>query len=118
MIAYCLNEATVLQYCFGQSTLWDDYQKGLLYEDFTWTANINDAFALVRPSDIRSLTVGYPVERLGLIATDGATRYLSDMIESMSDALYQKYIEYHFSICERQDLIGASNHVLDILQKK
>ncbi len=118
MIAYCLNEATVLQYCFGKNSLWNDYQKGLLSGDFTWTANINDAFALVRPSDIRSLTIGYPVERIGLVATDGATRYLPDMIESMSDALYQKYIEYHFTICERQDLIGASNHVLDILQKK
>lgn len=31
---------------------------------------------------------------------------------------YQKYLEYHFSICEREDLIGASNHVVDILIKQ
>lgn len=27
-------------------------------------------------------------------------------------------VEYHFTICERQDLIGASHHTLDILQKE
>jgi len=116
-VAYCLNEATVLQYCFGRKTIWEDIQKGLLAEDFTWTANENDAFSLVRPADIRELTKGFPVERLHLAATDGATRYLGDMVERMEERLYQKYLEYHFSICEREDLIGASNHVLDVLRK-
>ena len=107
----------VLQYCFGQMTLWEDLEKGLLTDDFVWQANENDAFSLVRPADIKELTKDFPVERLKLIATDGASRYLSDKLERMDDKLYQKYLEYHFSICERQDLIGASNHVLDILRK-
>lgn len=88
-----------------------------LAEDFTWTANENDAFSLVRPADIRELTKDFPVERLHLAATDGATRYLGDMVERMEERLYRKYLEYHFSICEREDLIGASNHVLDVLRK-
>ena len=115
---YCLNEATILQYCFKQETIWDDINKGLLTDDFIWTANENDAFSLVRPSDIKMLTKDYPLERIGLIATDGATRYMEDFIEKMDDELYQKYLEYHFSICEREDLIGASNHVVDILIKQ
>lgn len=116
-VAYCLNEATVLQYCFGQETIWEDIEKGLLAEDFTWTANENDAFSLVRPADIRELTKDFPIERLHLAATDGAARYLGDMIEHMEERLYRKYLEYHFSTCEREDLIGASNHVLDVLRK-
>lgn len=116
-VAYCQNEASILQYCFGQKSLWADLEKGLLTDDFIWQANENDAFSLVRPADIRALTKDFPVERLKLIATDGASRYLSDMLEQMDEKLFQKYMEYHFSICERQDLIGASNHVLDILRK-
>lgn len=27
-------------------------------------------------------------------------------------------MDYHFTICERQALIGASHHTLDILQKE
>lgn len=117
-VAYCMNEATVLQYCFKQKTIWDDINKGLLTDDFMWTANENDAFSLVRPSDIKMLTKDYSLERIGLVATDGATRYMEDFIEKMDDELYRKYLEYHFSICEREDLIGASNHVVDILIKQ
>lgn len=116
-VAYCQNEATILQYCFGQKTLWEDLRKGLLTDDFIWQANENDVFSLVRPADIRALTKDFPVKRVNLIATDGASRYLSSMLEQMDEALYRKYLEYHFSICEREDLIGASNHVLDILKK-
>lgn len=116
-VAYCQNEATVLQYCFGQMTLWEDMRKGLLNDDFVWQANENDAFSLVRPADIWALTKDFPVERLKLIATDGASRYLSNVLEQMDEKMYRKYLEYHFSICEREDLIGASNHVLDILRK-
>lgn len=117
-VAYCLNEATILQYCFGRRTIWEDMRKGLLDDDFVWKANENDAFSLVRPADIRALAKDFPVERLDLIATDGASRYLGDMLEQMDEKLFRKYLDYHFSICERQDLIGASNHALDILRKR
>ena len=36
----------------------------------------------------------------------------------MDDETFGKWMEYHFTICERQDLIGASHHTLDILQKE
>ena len=117
-IAYCMNEATMIQYCFQKETIWEDRKKGLLSEDFHWTANENDAFALMRPDEITALTKDYPVKRIKLIATDGATRYMDDIVDNMSDELFELYYKYHLSVCERQDLIGASNHTLDILQKR
>jgi hypothetical protein len=32
--------------------------------------------------------------------------------------LAQQAVKYHLSICERQDLIGATHHSLDILRKE
>lgn len=116
-VAYCMNEATLIQYCFQRETIWEDRKKGLLSEDFHWTANENDAFSLMRSDEIKTLTQGYPVERIGLIASDGATRYMDDIVDDMSDELFELYFQYHLSVCERQDLIGASNHSLDILRK-
>ncbi|MNN91220.1 hypothetical protein D3C81_2092990 [compost metagenome] len=58
------------------------------------------------------------VERVNLIATDGATNYMREVIEEMDDELFDYYIRYHLTICERQDLIGATNHSLDILRKE
>ena len=38
-------------------------------------------------------------------------------IDAMDDATFDVWMKYHFSICERMDLIGATNHALDILEK-
>ena len=35
----------------------------------------------------------------------------------MDDATFDMWMKYHFSLCERMDLIGATNHALDILAK-
>jgi|GEM_PF-7098994 len=45
------------------------------------------------------------------------TRYSREVIDAMGDGLYQKYIAYTFSICENQNLVGISNHTLDVLRK-
>ena len=38
------------------------------------------------------------------------------ILENPDDYTFAKWMEYHFATCERQDLIGASNHTLDILK--
>ena len=71
---------------------------------------------MVRTEDIAALDAELPVERIKLIATDGVTNYKRECIDAMDDETFSKWMEYHFVICERQDLIGASNHTLDILR--
>ena len=72
---------------------------------------------LVRPEAIASLGEELPVKRLKLVATDGATNYKREFIDAMDDETFSLWMDYHFAICERQDLIGASHHTLDILEK-
>ena len=74
-------------------------------------------FDLIRTEEIASLDAEIPVERVKLIAADGATNYQRAMVDEMDDWTFGKWMEYHFAICERQDLIGASHHTLDILRK-
>ncbi len=66
---------------------------------------------------VAALDAEIPVKRIKLIATDGATNYMSEFIDSMDEETFLKWVEYHLATCERQDLIGASHHVLDILRK-
>lgn len=117
-IAYCMNEATILQYCFKRGSIMQDKEKGLLSEKFHWTSNENDAFSLMRIDEILTFTENYDVTRLNIVATDGAARYMEETVDSMDDEIFQLYLKYHLSTCERKDLIGASNHTLDILCKK
>ena len=56
-------------------------------------------------------------KRVKIIATDGASRYIRDYLESVDDEMFEQWLSYHYATCERLDLIGATNHSIDILQK-
>ncbi len=117
MAAYCMNEPTVILYVFAAKHLDEALNNDMLTEDWHCKSEPKEIIDLVRTEDIAALDSAFPVERLKLVATDGAAHYLRDMIDGMDDMTFSKWMDYHFSVCERQDLIGASNHTLDILKK-
>lgn len=75
-------------------------------------------FKLNNVDEIINLSENLAVERLNLIATDGYTCHMKEAVDQMNDETYELYLRYHFSTCERQDLIGMSHHTLDILRKE
>ena len=118
LVAYCMNESTVIQFMFGKNHLWDERYQTMLTPDWHCKSDPAEVFELVRTEDIAALDAALPVERLKLVAADGATNYNRDMIDAMDDRTFAKWMDYHFAVCERRDLIGASHHTLDILRKK
>ncbi len=117
LMAYCMNEATVISYGFVKNHV-RELRKSLVTPDWHCLSEPKELFELVRTEDIAFLDAEFPVERLGLVATDGATNYLRECVDAMDDEVFGMWLDYHFSICERQDLVGASHHTLDILRKK
>lgn len=117
MVAYCMNEPTVIQYVFGMNRLHELMELHMLTEDWRCISEPKDVFAMVRTEEIAALDAALPVERVKLVATDGATNYRRELIDAMDDETFAKWMDYHFTICERQDLIGASHHTLDILRR-
>lgn len=118
LVAYCMNEPTVVQFVFGQNHLREVTELNMLTPDWHCISEPKDLFELVRTEDIASLDAELPVERVKLVATDGATNYMRQYIDSTDDETFEKWLDFHFTICERQDLIGASHHTLDILKRK
>ena len=117
LVAYCMNEAAVIQHAFLHGNLQKVLENDMLTFEWHCKSEPKELFELVRTEDIASLNSEFPVERIKLIAADGAANYISECIDSMDDFTFEKYMEYHFATCERQDLTGASNHTLDILRK-
>ena len=117
LVAYCMNEPTVIQYVFGMNHLHEVMEGCMLTPDWHCVSDPKEIFELVRTEDIAALDAQFPLERLKLVATDGATNYKREFIDEMDDETFEKWLEYHFAVCERQDLIGASHHTLDILRK-
>jgi len=119
MAAYCMMEASLLLYGFVQGHMPELIEKGLVdTEEFRARSTPEELFQLWRQEDIRRLTERFPVERLRFVATDLATNYQREAVDRMDDKLFDLYLRYHFSICERSDLVGASHHTLDIARRR
>ena len=117
LVAYCMNEATIIQYVFLANHLNDVMKMNtMLTDNWHCRSEPKEIFELVRTEDISLLNSRFPLDRMKLVATDGAAHYLSGFIDEMDQDTFAKWMEYHLATCERQDLIGASNHTLDILK--
>lgn len=117
MIAYCMNDSVIVQVSFIQNQLKYHLENHMLTEDFHCLSEPKDLFAMVRIEEIHELTENLPVQRQKTIASDGITLFLRETIDTMDDETFDYWMKYHLCTCERQDLIGFSNHSLDILQK-
>ena len=52
------------------------------------------------------------------VSQDGPVNYMREDFKEMSEEVFQEFLRYHFTVCERKDLLGASCHVVDILEKR
>lgn len=118
MVAYCGNEATMVQYCFGRGMLREEkYQKLVNPVTFKAASDPAELFELYRREDVDALMADFHTERLHYVGTDMATNYMRNVIDGMEDDMFNMYLRYHFVICERADCVGVSHHILDIHRK-
>lgn len=116
--AYCMGDASILQYGFGRGIIKELIEKCMLNpETFDTFSNSWDIFELHRKEDIDQLRSHFDVEQLHFIATDGYSNHIREKLEEMDEETYEIFVKYHLATCERQDLIGYSNHTLDIFKK-
>ena len=117
--AYCGNDATMVQYCFGRGMLKEKrYQDLVDLETFKASSDPAELFQLYRREDIDALMGNLLTERLHYVGTDMATHYMRSVIDEMDEELYELYLRYHFTICERSDMVGTSHHILDVQRKQ
>lgn len=117
-VAYVGNECVIVRYCFGNGLINTEPYKTLI-DPVTFKADSDpsEIFKPYRKEDIEALTKGLPVQRLNFVGTDMAANYMRDTIDSMDEETFQKFLDYQFYICERQDMVGVSDHFLDVLKK-
>ncbi len=118
MAAYCGNDATMVQYCFGRGMLREEKYRNLVnFETFKASSDPAELFELYRIEDIDALMANFSTERLHFVGTDMATNYMRPVIDEMDDEFFSLYLKYHFTICERPDMVGTSHHFLDLFRK-
>ena len=116
--AYCGNDATMVQFCFQRGMLREEKYRALVDPvTFKAASDPSELFVLYRKEDIDALMADLPVKRLHYVGADLATNYIRAEVDAMEDEFFELYLRYHFSVCERPDLVGASHHILDIFRK-
>lgn len=117
--AYCNNDATMIQFCFQKGMIRDERFKTLV-DPITFKASSTpeELFVLYRKEDIDELMKNFNTIRLHYLGTDMATNFMKAVVDEMDDEMFELYLKYHFVICERTDMVGATHHILDVFQKE
>ena len=97
--AYCNND-TVIYKMFYKKRILDYIDKGLIDDNFHACSSPNEIFALYRKSDIDMLSYLY-----------------SNKLNLLNKKEFEEYIKFLSVICEREDLVGFSQHMLDVFKK-
>lgn len=117
-VAYCMADSAILQAGFLKGRIPELIEKGMLNPDtFETFSHPWDLFELYRVEDIEALRSQFDVTPLHLVATDGYAHHMRGTLESMDEATFDVYLRYHLATCERRELLGISNHTLDIFRK-
>lgn len=117
LVAYCMNEYSVITYGFKENNIRESIDNNKLTEDFHVVSKPKDLYDYVRIEDINQYNKSADLQRIKLVAADGPANYMRPVLNSMDDDTFKLFLEYHFSTCERPELLGASAHTLDILKK-
>ena len=116
-ISYYMNEYAIITHGFMENTIKEDIKNNLIDYNFHITPNEDDLYSMVRLEDINYYKDTLNLKRVKILSQDGPTDYLRKIINKMDEETFEIYYKYHLSICEREELLGASSHVLDILKK-
>lgn len=117
MVAYLMNEYGVLLYGFRDGHVQECLADGRLDgENFHCSSTPKDLYDYVRMEDIQKINETVGVTRERILTPDGPANYMRQTLNAMDQQTFELFIQYHLSVCERQDLIGAAAHTLDILQ--
>ena len=116
LVAYVMNEYSVISYCFKEHKWSEVAAKGGLSPDFHTICTEEDLYDYVRLEDIDRLNKAAGLERIKIISADGAADYMRRELNEMSEEEFQAFCDFQLAIAERPELVGAGSHCVDILK--
>lgn len=116
-VSYYMNDYAIIIHGFRDGNIISSIENNLIDSNYHITPKEDDLYSMVRISDIDRYNDIVGLKRVKIIAQDGPSDYIRNIINKMDDKTFDIYLDYHFKTCERSDLLGASSHVMDILKK-
>jgi len=76
------------------------------------SGELESIFVATTPSTIENIAITCGLEKAHSIGTDGMVYAAIHKLNNASDENFDKYMEFHYSICEEPDVVGATLHGL------
>ncbi|MBR2455353.1 MAG: class I SAM-dependent methyltransferase [Clostridia bacterium] len=114
--SYCNNDTSIYTFFYKKRIL-EYLDKGLIKEDYHTFSSPEEVFELYRKSDIDNLMKSHNVTRLHFVGVDMISYIFDDKFDLISDREFEEYMRFLSNICEREDCVGMSIHMLDVFRK-
>lgn len=114
--SYCNND-TCMYKMFYKKRILDYLDSGLIREDYHAVSSPNMVFELYRKPDIDELMKSHNVKRLHFVGVDMLSYLYSNKLNMLNKREFDEYMKFLSTICEREDMVGFSIHMLDIFKK-
>lgn len=114
--SYCNNDTSVYKFFYKNVAL-KYIEKGLIKEDYHTVSAPEEIFELYRKSDIDKLMERYNVTRLHFVGVDMLSYIFDDKFDDLNDREFEEYMKFLSTLCEREDCVGMSIHLLDVFRK-
>ena len=116
LVAYCMNEYAIILHGFRDSHILESIANGKVDETFHTRSEKEDLYDYVRMEDIDEINRQAGMTRIKIISADGPSDYMRQVLNHMSEEEFEVFVQYHMSVCERPELVGAGSHTVDILR--
>lgn len=116
-VAYLMNEYSIIVHGFRDGYIKECMENGKVSEEFHVQNDESDLYDYVRISDIDMLNDEVSLNRAQMISATGMANYMRQVLNAMDEETFQIFMDYHLKTCEREDMMGMSSHVVDILRK-
>ena len=121
LVAYCMEDYALVRHGFMDGNIGEALERGKVTRSetgFALNSEEEDLYDYMQLSDIDRLYKEAGLKRKYIFTPDGPTDYIRKQINSLSEEEFKLYKEYVLSISQRQDILGASSHTVDVLMKQ
>lgn len=117
MIQYCMADYAIIKHGFMENFILEEIKENRITSDFKLNFKDDDLYSYSTLDEINELNSICNLERIEIFTPDGPTDYIRNYINTMNDEVFNKYLDYIYSISNKKELLGASSHLVDIIKK-
>lgn len=115
-LAYISNYAAILSYGLRKGNM-KRIPEMILNKKYQLKDDPEEIFSTVIFEDLKEFMKKFDMEKLHYVGVDGVISNLAEMVNNLDEVEFENWLDYHFNVCEMEELMGYSSHILYVGKK-